>query len=511
MFVNIIGLALLFCMTFQISFAMEENDIPNNNRRRGSITGMKAINNYMRRNSLTPEHNESSISKFQQKKLKRKKSDLGDIDWHKEFHHLLGDFNASISGDIKDNKNQAQFMHLYMGLSRFLKAKGLDSEIERPLLGITGRVLSIAGGGIKGISAAEWLKTLENNVSSLREEQTLVKDMVHLAGGTSTGGILAAFATLPLDNMTMAKAQKFYFDHAKDIFDEQAFNLGGTTYAKYGSSGLLNVAYETIGMMRLSDCVVPTVITAYDGTNRSMKFFSSEEAKNDISENYYMLDVLRATSAAPTYFPPVKIYNAASGTKRDFFNRFKMTEGACKMGGLGAYVPPHLVRLGSIANPKQYPDTLRASVMLDGGLNVNNPSMQMLVEAAKNWGPVVNELIMINVGTGNSETPLNYEDIKGGGALKYIQKGKLFEVMLDQDFVDGQIDGIAHALPHIKHFNLEVNLKDGSMDNTSEEFMNNLQSETQKEIRGASKDMVKELSEILAKPLISLPSYVEYG
>ena len=507
MYTLIISTLLLGVSCIQTTVAMEERgDEPENEI---TLNKIQTMNHLIKRGSvdvINLERGEGLPKNFKIEDIKKAKKELDDIDWHNQFQKLLCDVMYSVKGDIKDARNQHQFMQMYIGLSRFVKANNIATELHTPLLGITGRVLSISGGGIRGISAAEWLKTLENNVSEIRGEQTLIKDMMHIAGGTSTGGILAAFATLPLDGMTMEKAQKFYFDHAKDIFDENSFHLRSTAHAKYSPHGILNVAYDTVGRMRMSDCTIPTIITSYNATTRNMNFFSSDAAKTSPVDDYYMVDVLRATSAAPSYFTPVKIYNHASGSKRDFFNRFEVQEAYNKWGGLGKRVPARLVSRDSILNSGKYPRSLESKVMVDGGVNVNNPSMQMLIEATKKWGGYFNEIVVVNVGTGNAETPIKYKDVKNAGALQYILNGKLIEMMLDQDFVDKQIDDLSHALPFVKHFKLDVSLEDDSMDNTSSKFMNNLVEVTQAEIKGESKSMIKELSEILAQPMIGLPS-----
>src|SRR5437763_1754690 len=177
-------------------------------------------------------------------------------------------------------------------------------------------VLSIDGGGIRGIIPAMVLAELEQRAGRP------IAEMFDLIAGTSTGGIIAVALTRPGEDgrprWTAQQLVDVYVEHGARIFDPDLLHAIRTLYGvineRYDASGLEEVLDHYCGDTTLAQSVTEILIPAYDVVNRSLFFFDSAKAQRDKSCDYPASFVARATSAAPTYFePPVGRDGATSG------------------------------------------------------------------------------------------------------------------------------------------------------------------------------------------------------
>ena len=173
------------------------------------------------------------------------------------------------------------------------------------------RILSMDGGGIRGLYAAVLLERLT------REVPTLV-DGVDLVAGTSTGGIIAlglAHGLAPADLVAL------YRDPAKEIFDDSWLDdlkdLGGLTGADYDNDKLKTLMEDVFGKKtRLKQLKKRVLVPTFDLDNESPdpgkrmwkpKFFHNYPGP-DSDGGELVVDVALRTSAAPTYFPTYQGY-----------------------------------------------------------------------------------------------------------------------------------------------------------------------------------------------------------
>ena len=176
------------------------------------------------------------------------------------------------------------------------------------------KVLAIDGGGIRGLIPALVLAEIERRTGRRTAE------MFDLIAGTSTGGILAcALSRRGPDGRPMYSAEdlsQLYISEGPKIFDrslvKEVTSAGGLLDENYDDKGL-NAALETyLGDARLKevlsrrDASPPT--TSHD---RFAFFFRSARARVDDEYDFSLTDAARATSAAPTYFEPVEVTDAA--------------------------------------------------------------------------------------------------------------------------------------------------------------------------------------------------------
>ncbi len=179
------------------------------------------------------------------------------------------------------------------------------------------KILSIDGGGIRGIIPCVILKYIENQIGPLCETFDLI-------AGTSTGGII----TLGLTKPTYKQENAFYAEdmlelyklHGAKIFGERpksksnkaskfipskiGSKLTQLTQQPYLSNGLENLLKEKFDNAKLTDSLTEILITTYDIEREKPFYFLSRLAKKKSTEDFSFVDIARSTSAAPTFFTP---------------------------------------------------------------------------------------------------------------------------------------------------------------------------------------------------------------
>ncbi len=240
------------------------------------------------------------------------------------------------------------------------------------------RILSIDGGGIRGIIPALLLAKIEE-VTGKR-----IYELFDFFAGTSTGGILSLLLNRP-EPFPAGELIKIYTeDGSEKIFKKHWYTSANYLFKgeKYDRKGIESVLSEKLEKYCLKDTLKPVLIPSYEMESRNTVFFSSYD---DRYQDLYLKDVARATSAAPTYFEPYKIE------------------------GQGTFI--------------------------DGGVAVNNPGMSAYVEVLKllkkaNIDPSSKKIIVVSIGTGTATSSLNYEEIKNWTPLQWIA-GPLISTFFD--------------------------------------------------------------------------------
>ncbi|MFQ5968248.1 MAG: patatin-like phospholipase family protein [Acidimicrobiia bacterium] len=257
------------------------------------------------------------------------------------------------------------------------------------------RVLSIDGGGIRGIIPAVVLAEIEQR-SGKR-----IHELFDLMAGTSTGGLLTLGLTRPGTNglpHRAAELAQLYTQDGPGIFKRSLLHrlaaLGNLLEEKYPADGLERTLHRYVGETKLSEALTDVFITAYDLESRQAFFFRSSRAKNDPQYDFPMTAAARATAAAPTYFEPLQL------------------------AGIGG-------------------DTQVYS-LVDGGVYAGNPTMCAFVEA-RVLHPDATRFVVLSLGTGEQIEPIHHKQAKGWGEIGWVRP--ILSVAFDgiTDTVDFQI------------------------------------------------------------------------
>lgn len=246
------------------------------------------------------------------------------------------------------------------------------------------KILSIDGGGIRGIIPGMALVALERKLK--RESgnpDAAIADYFDFFAGTSTGGILICLLLCPdkenpnRPRFTAEEALNLYVKYGSEIFKSSNFRRllasFGLVSERYNAATLEQVLYTYFEDTKLSELIQPCVIPAYNIELRKTHFFRQQTAiKRGDVRDFHVRDVCRATAAAPTYLSVAETYSLA-GTR--------------------------------------YP-------LLDGGVFAPNPSMSALVEVTKAFNETrVDDISIVSMGTGRSRKAYDYEYFKKKKAI----------------------------------------------------------------------------------------------
>ena len=302
------------------------------------------------------------------------------------------------------------------------------------------RILSIDGGGIRGIIPAMVLAELEKKTGRPTCE------LFDLIAGTSTGGILALALTKPdaqgKPAYSATQLIALYEREGHEIFSPawHRWPIIGFLFdlfrVRYPARNIGRVLRRYFGDTRLSEVLVPVLLTAYELHKRDPWLFKSERAKRQADHDFPMHEAAYATSAAPTYFPPLRLP-----------------------------APP----------PWEW------YALIDGGVYAQNPAMAAYVEAHTIY-PQARDFIIASLGTGQTKKPIPYIRAKRWGLAGWARP--ILDVVFDgvSETVDYELDQLLPPSGGSKrHYRFQVDLAKGedSVDDPSPENLQKLKASAQ--------------------------------
>jgi patatin-like phospholipase/acyl hydrolase len=178
------------------------------------------------------------------------------------------------------------------------------------------RILSIDGGGLRGVVPLTILKTVEQLTGKPLWQS------FDLIAGTSTGGLIAGAVTIPRDPANKDQGAKYsledilkiYLERGKEIFPSRRTKLGefiekadDLIRPKFGDEGIARVFSDMCGNSRLNDSLTDIMICTYDLSNNVPLFFKTRSSKLNPGQNILLYEACRATSAGPTYLPAFEL------------------------------------------------------------------------------------------------------------------------------------------------------------------------------------------------------------
>jgi patatin-like phospholipase/acyl hydrolase len=234
------------------------------------------------------------------------------------------------------------------------------------------KVLAIDGGGIRGLIPALVLEEIEHRTGRPAAE------LFDLVAGTSTGAIITCALTRP-QPMPAARIAEIYEKDGPEIFDRSSLqtiqSVGGLIDERYDARGLVTTLRRHLGDTRVADATTAILLTTYDLESRAAVVLGNEDA-------IAMVDAAHASSAAPTYFEPVRVGERT---------------------------------------------------LIDGGVYATNPAMLAYARAR---GDVE---VLASLGTGEHTRPLHFDEVKDWGQINWARP--ILDVVFDgsADAVDAQL------------------------------------------------------------------------
>ena len=242
------------------------------------------------------------------------------------------------------------------------------------------RILSIDGGGIRGVYPAHVLQCIEER---LRIDLFDTFDMI---AGTSTGSIIAAGVATSVPAVDMVA---MYKEHGAGIFRKKRFFFPIKKYKNivqpmfhsvYESQYLENVLTGEFKDKRLGDIKKPLLLPSTDIGNGCVHVLKSGYSKDFTRDNTVMVkDAVLASCSAPTYFDPHRL--------------------------------------------KDY-------LLADGGLWANNPALAAVIDAQKRLGIAQGDIRVLSIGAGHSKTLYGTNVFRKWGLINGWENKEFINFML---------------------------------------------------------------------------------
>jgi predicted acylesterase/phospholipase RssA len=267
-------------------------------------------------------------------------------------------------------------------------------------------ILSIDGGGIRGLIPALIVKELERRLTPEGGPRARLADYFHLFVGTSTGGLIAlglnAEDKATGHWMDGAALEHIYRDEGPAIFDRglmhKLVSVFGWRRPKHSDRKLEEVLKGHFGDVRLADARCEVVAVAYDMRARRPHFFKRYRAQESAERNPTLVEAAMATSCGPTYFPSYGV---------------------------------------------------NGEPMVDGGVFAANPTIAAIAEALKRTDAPANlkpdELLVVSLGTGVHEKPSGFDQsqVSRWGKIGWVRQ-RAGELPLLEAIFDGQSEAADH-------------------------------------------------------------------
>ncbi len=320
------------------------------------------------------------------------------------------------------------------------------------------KILSIDGGGIRGVIPCVILKFIEDQTGKK------ISELFNLLSGTSTGGIIAIGLSCPGDDgLNKYDAETMlglYKENGNDIFSGRKKDFLSVLSSvhktprmlfenPYNIDNLEELLDKYFGKTKLNETLTELLITTYDIESGRPFYYSSRLAAKKDEENFLLKIVARSTSAAPTFFTPLL-------TKYDQSNDV---------------------------------------AFVDGGVFANNPSLLAYAEAKELWKiqqkagkaftpEVIKDdadlpFFMLSLGTGYHPQSIDGKDASKWRSMEWL------EPLLSNIFMNSVAASTDYAMQHLlppyeddtlryQRLNFEIPEKNTAMDNASEENINTL-------------------------------------
>lgn len=217
------------------------------------------------------------------------------------------------------------------------------------------RVLSLSGGAVRGLLPAVILAHIEEITGKP------ISQLFDLIVGTSTGSIIATLLTIPKEKgstkpkYTAKDLIDVYLHECPKVFSNSTWKnitSGYGVYAPRFSTKLRDQLFdEWIGEYMMSETIVDIVIPTYELCTKENVFFKTRKAKLVKEDDFPIKEVVKGALAAPTVFPPHPL------------------------------------------NDRLYMDALYGK----------SPAMFSVIEAIKHYGVTLEDIDLLDMGTGFSE------------------------------------------------------------------------------------------------------------
>jgi patatin-like phospholipase/acyl hydrolase len=293
------------------------------------------------------------------------------------------------------------------------------------------KILSIDGGGIRGIIPALVLAEIE------RRTERPACELFDLIAGTSTGGIIALGVTVPGEagpdgderpRWRAKQLAELYVSEGPKIFHRSCARkittVDGLREERYPTRALEAALERYMGDALLSQALTDVLITSYDVEQHEPLFFKSFQPPPRAAASTGEGAAEPAGPTAPTSGYPMKVVGRATSAAPTYFE------------------PEHVLALAPGESPPDY-------ALVDGGTFANNPAMCAYAEAMRKQPGA--DVLIVSLGTGRLTESISFEQAKRGGLIQWATR--MLGVMMDgaSATIDYQLDELlGHDVDHFR-------------------------------------------------------------
>lgn len=316
----------------------------------------------------------------------------------------------------------------------------------------TFKILSIDGGGVRGVIPAVWLAAIFEKLDKKPE------DCFDLVVGTSTGAIIAAALC---NGINISSSIELYEEFGPRIFPDRLLGNGaGWSFwdklfrPTYEANNLESALKELFGSPKtMGESKIKLIIPTYDAFMRNIFLIKSYEPTH---ADMPVWEACKASSSAPTYFP-AHIYTS-SGVQRP---------------------------------------------LIDGGVFANNPSMLALSEAIEILGgesfaalEPTTKIVLISIGTGSLQRKIEVSQALKWGPVQWVRP--LIDVLFDGTSELSHVCA-KQILKPSRYVRMQVDLHGVSddMDDASPENLNKLKAIALGHLAGQGGDDLQRIVELI--------------
>jgi predicted acylesterase/phospholipase RssA len=195
-----------------------------------------------------------------------------------------------------------------------------EQNARAPLKPIVFKVLSIDGGGIKGLYTAAMLRELEHALPRVSGHNRL-SEYFDLICGTSTGALIALGLAA---GRTCDEIADKYIEIGPRVFKDQ--NRFSQVFrdvrqlvlsSRYGTEALRSAVEDLLGNRKFSESQNYLLIPVTNLGNYTPRIFKTRHSNDYYDGNSSMVDIALASAAAPTFFPILPAPDTTNGLYAD--------------------------------------------------------------------------------------------------------------------------------------------------------------------------------------------------
>lgn len=289
-------------------------------------------------------------------------------------------------------------------------------------------ILSCDGGGVRGLATVTFLYHMSEHLKKINPEFKLY-DFFDMYAGTSIGALIILIILVKeYEGEDLMKV--FNKDLCGKIMDKSIWDkLLGIIQnkPKYNGKGKKEVIEDFMKNTRFCDLKKHVVIPAYNITKQITHIFHSDQANTSL----LCSEIADATSAAPAYFPPVKI-NCCNNKNESHVDCW----------------------------------------FIDGGIVANNPTICAIAKAKKLLKDNPRKVVVVNIGTGLKTRYINGEKARGYGGIEWLLNN-ILGIAMDETVIYEQASDLLYD-HHYININGKLENVNDEIDDCSDENMKEL-------------------------------------